>query len=378
MTSLPIRNVGKGKKPWMLDARCAGGGREFYATEDEAIGARRERLAELRNFGTAVAGLSAAERGDYVRQRDRLSPAGATVQDAVDFYLSHFKPKIDMTLGVGIEQMLDGKTQAKRRLKYVRQLGYDLAAFAATVGRETKCGEIMPNHVQAWLHGNGWEPKTILGKFISLQTFFSHALKQGWCAENPCAKVERIAVDYKRPGILTVEQCERLMAAAQGHPKEKRLVPYLALALFAGVRPEEIKQLDWSAVSDGNLRIESEQSKVRQHRVIPLSENCKAWLALGGELPPVSWQMSLMEVRRAAGFEWSELSKRKGERTTRHAGISWPHNCLRHSFVSYALPVLGVAETARQAGNSEEKVHHNYKALVTKSEAEKFWRIIPA
>jgi integrase len=62
------------------------------------------------------------------------------------------------------------------------------------------------------------------------------------------------------------------------------------------------------------------------------------------------------------------------------AGIeSWPHNGLRHSFGSYHLAFHGDAiKTAQQMGHrSADVVHNHYKALVLKTEAEKFWKLFP-
>jgi integrase len=58
----------------------------------------------------------------------------------------------------------------------------------------------------------------------------------------------------------------------------------------------------------------------------------------------------------------------------------WPHNGLRHSFGSYHLAFYGdQMKTAAQMGHRDSGVVHNhYKALVLKSEAEKFWAIRPS
>lgn len=56
--------------------------------------------------------------------------------------------------------------------------------------------------------------------------------------------------------------------------------------------------------------------------------------------------------------------------------IPWPHDCLRHSFVSYALPIWGPTQVAQWSGHSEAILVAHYRELVPKHEAERFWRLL--
>ena len=56
----------------------------------------------------------------------------------------------------------------------------------------------------------------------------------------------------------------------------------------------------------------------------------------------------------------------------------WPRNALRHSFISYALAIdHDENRIALESGNTPEVIHTNYRALVTREEAERFWNIRP-
>jgi hypothetical protein len=56
----------------------------------------------------------------------------------------------------------------------------------------------------------------------------------------------------------------------------------------------------------------------------------------------------------------------------------WPRNALRHSFISYALTIdHDENRIALESGNTPEVIHTNYRALVTREEAERFWNIRP-
>ena len=58
--------------------------------------------------------------------------------------------------------------------------------------------------------------------------------------------------------------------------------------------------------------------------------------------------------------------------------IQWPHNGLRHSFISYRVAkVQNVAQVALEAGNSPQVIFSHYRELVKPAEAEKWFSIVP-
>ena len=63
------------------------------------------------------------------------------------------------------------------------------------------------------------------------------------------------------------------------------MISYLALGLFAGVRPMEIERLSWNNILNGFIEITADKAKTRQIQLISISDNLKQWLNLGGELP---------------------------------------------------------------------------------------------
>ena len=56
--------------------------------------------------------------------------------------------------------------------------------------------------------------------------------------------VEKPKLEYKAPGILTVDQTRELLNTAQ--EIDSGMLTYIALAVFAGVRPHELLRLDSS------------------------------------------------------------------------------------------------------------------------------------
>ena len=179
---------------------------------------------------------------------------------------------------------------------------------------------------------------------------------------------------------LTAQQAADLMAFLETYkgpeykkrPAEKHepgfLVPYFALAMFAGIRPDlrygEIrkirpKDIDFSV---GVIRIEPEISKVNERRIIKLQPNLRAWLTKYplrdiGAVPVGDPDRIILEVRKK---------------------FSLGHDVLRHTFISMMVAAFkSVGEAALQAGNSEAVVRRHYLDLKTEAEADAFWRIMP-
>jgi integrase len=166
---------------------------------------------------------------------------------------------------------------------------------------------------------------------------------------------------------LSAEQAEKLM-----HHVEQvdggSLVPFFALALFAGIRPclrhGEILKLkpEHVRLDTGVILIEPEVSKVRMKRNVTIHPNLSAWLtAYPLEKFPII--PTNLQHKRAAVAKDFDLS----------------HDIMRHTFISmHVAKFRSMGEAALQAGNSESIIRKHYLDLKTAAEAEKFYGIMPA
>ena len=60
------------------------------------------------------------------------------------------------------------------------------------------------------------------------------------------------------------------------------------------------------------------------------------------------------------------------------AGVTWKHNGLRHSFITYRLATIKDAvRTAFEAGNSPQVIRSNYDAVATEQEGKLWFSIVP-
>ena len=98
-----------------------------------------------------------------------------------------------------------------------------------------------------------------------------------------------------------------------------------------------------------------------------MSDNCLAWVNCHKkiELPITN-----------ANHKWAKFLKAaRKELKLQH----WPHDCIRHSFCSYALRKYeDFGKVAAQAGHTEKISMKHYLKLVSKAEAKEFWDIYPA
>lgn len=269
-----------------------------------------------------------------------------------------------VTLGAGISFLLAAKHAANFRPRYVRSLRIYLTLFAR--GREdTPLSDFTVETIERWFAGRTEAPSTQRSNFGRLCTLFSFSERRGWIVKSPMKLMERIRVDAKPPRILTVEQCQRLMEFVMyRHP---RALAFVVLALFGGIRPEELHKVTWENVSTTTVTIDASASKVRRRRIVHLRENCAEWINFAretGAILPITLNAHVMILRRAAA----------------HLGFEdgWPQDCLRHTCASMWLgSSKDVGSVAKELGNSPAILLTNYQELVTAENAAAFWGIRP-
>lgn len=186
--------------------------------------------------------------------------------------------------------------------------------------------------------------------------------------DNPCDAVEAPTPPRAAPSIFTVRQTARCLVFLRR--RDPRLLAWFLLSTLCGLRPEEAEQTTWDAVQidnrEAHIRVEAQTSKVRQRRIVTPLPAAVAWLKIardaGSELP-LSSQVRRTAIRRLRdALHWE----------------AWPKDITRHTAASYWLALDGnLVHIAEQLGHSVDQLKAHYKALVTRVDAERFWRLIP-
>jgi integrase len=195
---------------------------------------------------------------------------------------------------------------------------------------------------------------------------YRYAGKHGWCPENLVARLTRPQTRAGIPHHLSVEQAARLLTQAAEH----NLVAFVALGLFAGIRPDEIRRLTWDKVKFENRVVILDQTatKTGQHRVVELHPTALAWLKTcrksSGrivDLPEITFKRQWKALRHAAGFK------------------QWSNDDMRHTAATYSCALTGdYAKVAAELGHDVRVLHRHYRGLATKPEAERFYKLTPA
>ncbi|HEY3755308.1 MAG TPA: tyrosine-type recombinase/integrase [Opitutaceae bacterium] len=357
--------------PWKRDRWIADGLRDdqgkrfrkFFETKEAAkawLSSHREKsLVE----GRAGLSFSDNQRADARRALIELASfQGATLTDAARHY-AEFLRRIEKTAPVSelIPSFLAAKKADGRSDRYLSDLRSRLKDFEEAFG-DKLAAAITTRDLDEWLRALPLAPQGRANHRKTVKTLFSFAIVQGLARENPATKTARPKIVPKEPGILTPVQLHRLLSVA-----DETLRPVIAISAFAGLRPAEVHRLTWDAVNleERFIAVSAMTSKTASRRIVAMTENLLAWLVRtpnrNGPVCPVGERQLFLDARKAAAIN------------------PWPSNALRHSWVTYRYALTGdAARTASEAGHDQAMLHRHYRALATKSDAEKWFNSLPA
>ena len=356
---------GKGKKYtyWVVDFGVVNGKRSFKNFKSEALAQAhaQEKRNETRQLGIEALVLTDAHKRDAITGLKILDGHG-TLTRAAEFYMKHSTPPGGKrTVSQLLEEYLEAKRKANRRPETLTGIKYRIGKLAEDYGA-TPVHEVTRDDLERWLDRKGYRQVSLHNFITALRGFFKYAQGRKLVVENPAALIEKPKLDEKEPRSFTVAEVEKLMAAAVKHD-ESQTVPYFALCLFAGLRPAEAKQLDWSRINLDTRRITvlSPTAKLRRRRFVDISDNLLEWL-----LPHRQEQGGVYCIRKHL------------EKVVRDSKVKWSPDVMRHTYGSFYLAHHeDAAKTALQMGNSVDVVFHHYRDLVTRESAAEFWEIRP-
>lgn len=363
---MKVARVEKSYTPWKVDVPKSLTGtrrvRKFFTTREAADA----YIVRVRREGFARADLNGAQPG---------SPeTGVRLDEAVGMFL--------------------GRSEAKSATTR-SQLRYVLKSLTSHFGSACMAG-INHREIEAWLAGVQGGPTTRYNHFRVGRRFFQWAVD--WLEElprNPFKKVARPAQkNFENITVLTADQMQKCLHAAEAleEPERSRILGYLCLGGFAGLRTAEILHARWE-----DIDLKSGEIYVRQPKRV------KGWRpryvaiqpALRRHLQPLMAGMNLKDgqngepkPRGKQGTFSHDFTRVMpgGQRTlwTIRCKIkdamgwdSWPDNCLRHSFGTYHLAKhKDLAKLRTEMGHESEDITRKHYALAAKkADAAAWWKL---
>lgn len=298
---------------------------------------------------------------DYVQAR-ALAENESLTSMASD-YRRVFKPLTRRaTVPELVSELLASRKQDGASKAYLANLKTVLTRFSAAFPGEIL--GISSSEIDGWLRGLNLSAKSRNGMLICVKVLFSFARSQNCLpAEQMTAAEQLKKVKIKNNdnvSVFTSEEMRKILHAAPPH-----LIPILAVGAFSGIRMAELNRLDWSAfdLEREIIELRAGQAKTASRRLIPITDNLKAWIE---------------PLERKGKVVRTALLHRETTALARALGMDWPRNVLRHSFISYRIAkVKSADQVALEAGNSPSIIFKNYRELATEEQADEWFGILP-
>lgn len=366
-----------------------GDAREWILGDAQKLKSKPGSLIELKALaGAAAFTLSPAQITEAADAYRRLSETPLTLTEAVGYAIQHACPTAG-TLSVA------DAIEAAQRAKNGRRSAYRADLFRRWRRLErwlppTKrkaINTITKPIIRKFLSDCDLKPEGERNMLRNISVLFSWAVDHQYLTENPCSGIKVEAEKSDEPvRILTIKEAEHLLKSAStalslplktGKDRIETitvqpgdLIPWLTVGMFAGVRPDEAKLLEWHDIDFGRRHIDlpAKIAKDHQRRIIPMEPNLIEWLK--------PYRPANGEGKIVRNYRW------KFQAFVKSINFSpWPKDCLRHSYGSYHLAKYeNSGRTAAHMGHrSSQMLYERYREVIKEqADIEAFWKLVPS
>ena len=295
----------------------------------------------------------------YHALRSRAAAKGLGLDEVLHFFEARYRPEIrSITMHNAKEEFFQSREalSGKTRINYESGLSLLLKPD--------------PNkHVHSYTIS---DIEKILQRYKNLNSrrthrrvfsvFFNWAVRHHYCLENPCDRLDKLPRDMSQIAALSLDECKRLLYAAI-LMADKATAACVAIGLFAGLRPSEIRDLKAADILKDKIRVSGGKLRRKIKRSVPIPPVLAAWLQ---EFPftgiPAGWDGRLKKLKKA--------TKAK----------KWVQDIIRHTSITFQTERdKNEALTAYNCGTSIQMMNRHYRDMVDdeKTIAE-FWSLTPA
>lgn len=357
--------------------------RKTFADLDEAKREARMILGRLAGERVQSRNLSAVEMESYAIAMRTIEKTGVplhvcaeifaeargilgdhSITEAAKYYMKHYDPKRPRKpLSELGEEFKESRRASGVSSRYISTVDYTMRSLVAAF-KNTPLDELESSALDQWMEGRELTNRSKNSYRVILVCFGNFLKKRNYLPADRPTVFHGMSVlkdEVSAVTVFTVEEIRKLLTNATEH-----LMPYFALGAFAGLRSAEIDRLDWKDIlfKRGFIECEASMTKTRQRRLVPISDNLRAWLE------PIAPPSGKVILHANMGDAAMTLAKK--------LGVQWKRNALRHSYISNRLAIVpDTARVALECGNSPNIIFKHYRELVTPEQAKEWFNIFP-
>ncbi|MFP4152185.1 MAG: site-specific tyrosine recombinase XerD [Alkalispirochaeta sp.] len=223
----------------------------------------------------------------------------------------------------------------------------ECAVAAATVGEgggdlsRLTTAEVIDYILTRQSDGDPLDQRTIAKNLSALRSFYQFCVLEGIRDDNPALKISSPRTEHRLPGVLSVDQVDRLLEGIDlttpGGIRDRAL---FELIYSSGLRISEAVAIDLTHLylQEGLILVRGKGDK---ERLVPLGEEAVRWIehyleAARPQLSKSRTERALFLNRRGTRLSRKGMWKRFHE-LTQAVGISAKVHTLRHSFATHLL-----------------------------------------
>lgn len=285
-------------------------------------------------------------------------PEGVSLLEAARFYLDTYKPATtDTSAAVLVDIYLGERAHLRARtLEGYRQDLNRVLEWSNDLGEWTR------QNITQWL--SNLTPSKRNHMVATLRAFLQWCVEHEHLAANPLMGMKAVKVDAPKRQVLSLEDTATLLHTCR--KKHPELLHYIALCLFAGLRPDECKRITARNIAHGYIHIDESIAKTHSARTIPMAPNLEAFLR-NNPLPTTG---------TLAGLSPDRFRKHLTALIA-DSGIAWSNDVMRHSYASYEYERSKDASTtsANLGHTTTTTMFKHYRGLVPPNSGAKYFAI---
>jgi integrase len=266
---------------------------------------------------------------EYVSAIKQL-PQGSTLKEAVDFFRKRNPTSLEKrTMRQVADEMLMAKRAANLSAVHVKDLDSRLNRIAGAF--QMNIGGVSGTMLQTWLDNMEGSGRTKRNYLAVVAALFRFAIRRKFLpkdAMEEIAAVQQAKEDNGEIEIFTPAEMREMLTIAR-----PEMVPWLAIAGFAGLRSAELQRLDWREVNlkERHIEITASKAKTAARRLAPVTDNLAKWLKphakeSGKVTSFESWWNQIPKVVEAVNEQRKKSAEQTGKTFLAEKKFAWKHN----------------------------------------------------